>query len=155
MGFFDDFENALEKYPETNVKLSINSVAVQTGTSGAVNVNEVWKFKILVDNDGPLNLTNLALRVEGQNGAQVSTSSAGPFGPSVTTSGSGLLAISGHSAKSSQLFYFKAPNVAKPAGTVLAKVRISAYDANLDHILVNHSLGTSTPEGSHEAQVFP
>jgi len=155
MGFFDDFAAALEKYPETSVKLSIGSVALQTGTSGAVNVNEVWKFKVVVDNDGPLNLTNLALHVEGQNGALVSTSSAGPFGPSVITSGSGLLTVSGHSAKSSQFLYFKAPGAAKPAGTVLAKAHISTYDANLDHILINHSIHASTPTGSYAAQVFP
>ena len=48
MTFIDDFASAVSSYPSTSVTLSIVDVAVQTGTTGAVNVNEVWKYQVRV-----------------------------------------------------------------------------------------------------------
>jgi hypothetical protein len=94
--FIDDFASAVSSYPSTSVTLSIVDVAVQTGTTGAVNVNEVWKYQVRVANNGHLNMTGVTLHIEGQNGAQVSTAAAGPWSTSIFPGG---LNINSHSIR--------------------------------------------------------
>ena len=53
MAFFNDFADAVENYPKGNVILTIEDVAVEMGTAGSVNVNEVWRFRVRVANNGP------------------------------------------------------------------------------------------------------
>ena len=49
MAFLDDFANSISGYPAASVTLTFGSLAVQSGTSGSVNVNEVWSFKVTVE----------------------------------------------------------------------------------------------------------
>ena len=143
MTFIDDFASAVSSYPSTSVTLSIVDVAVQTGTTGAVNVNEVWKYQVRVANNGHLNMTGVTLHIEGQNGAQVSTAAAGPWSTSIFPGG---LNINSHSNQDTVDFYFKAPGVAKPAGTGLVRAHISTFDVNLNHLLNDHSGHADHPQ---------
>ena len=77
MGFFDDFTNALETYPETGVQLEIVAVSFP---DSVLNVEETATFRVKVTNTGPLNLTDVSLRIKGLNGATVANNgAASPF----------------------------------------------------------------------------
>lgn len=154
MAFLDDFYDAVTGYPAASVVLSIVDLApVAPATPGAVNVNEVWSFQVRVRNNGVLNMTGVSLHIQGANGAQVSTAAAGPFSNLITA---GNLTVNGHGGQQDTVnLFFKAPNVPKPAGTQLVSAHINGYDANLDHILVDHTGHSTVPAGSHTAEVFP
>jgi hypothetical protein len=98
-------------------------------------------------------MTGVSLHVEGLNGAQVSTSSAGPWLPSIIF---GSLTVNGGGSQDTVNLYFKAPNVTKPAFTTLVNARLNGWDANLNHLLItNHTGYAATPIGHHMSQVFP
>src|SRR5262245_45639885 len=67
MAYFDDFANAVKAYLSLSVTLNPVIDNVKSGTPGAVNVNEVWTFKVTVDNSGELNLTSVQLYFQGHN----------------------------------------------------------------------------------------
>lgn len=152
MPFFDDFAAAVADYPSNSVGLGFVNVAVQTGTAGAVNVGEVWRFQVSVSNHGHLNMTNVALLIDGENGARVSTSAAGPWSPFITV---GSLSVNAHAHQTTDTLYFRAPGVAVAAGTPLLRVLIRNFDANLDHLLMGHSGSSISPVGTYASQVFP
>lgn len=152
MTLIDDMATAIENYPQTDVTISITDVAIQSGAGPSINVNEVWKFKAEVENNGHMDMTNVSLHVSGVNGVLVSTNPAGPFEATITT---GNLSISGggSSAKTAYL-YFK-PTAVKPAGTNLVTAHIADWLANFDHFFNNHTRHAATPLGAHDGQVFP
>ncbi len=152
MSFFNDFATALETYPVDSVDVNITDVAIQTGTSGAVNINEIWKFKVQVENNGHVNMSSVQLHVNGLNGALVATAAAGPFSPGITTAS---LTVNGGSSAKSGYLYFKAPGVTKPVGTDLVNAHIANWFGNLDHMFTNHTNHAATPAAVYEAQVFP
>jgi len=152
MAFFEDFGDAVESYLATYVTLSIVAGNVQTGTGGSVNVNEVWRFQVHVVNGGMLNMTGVSLQIKGLNGAEVSTAAAGPFSSTVIF---GALTVNAHDSSNTLHLFFKAPNAAQPAGTSLVNARINSFDANLTHILKDHSGGGAYSLESFSAQVFP
>ena len=153
MPFFDDFTNAVNNYPATYVTLSIVDLAIQSGTPGAVNVNEVWRFQVRVRNNGPLDMTGVSLHIHGLNGATVSTLAAGPFSGAITF---GNLTVNAHGGQQDTVnLFFKAPNTAKPAGTDLVKAHIQGWNGSLNHILQDHSGAAEPPAAIYENQVFP
>jgi hypothetical protein len=153
MAYFDDFAKAVNDYASISVTLSIVDVVVQTGTSGSININEVWAFHVRVSNQGQLNMVGVTLHIEGQNGAVVSKTAAGPWSPSII---SGSLTVHAHGTpQDTEKLFFKAPGAVKAAGTALVRAHIQTFDANLDHILNDHSGYVDPPAGTFKAQVFP
>ena len=155
MAFLDDFQKAVEVYPAFNVTLSIVDLApVPPATPNAINIDEVWSFQVRVRNNGNLNMTNVLLRLQGLNGATISTNSAGPFSPFLNF---GNLTLNAHGGQQDTVnLFFKAPDKIKPAGTQLVSATIGGYDANLNHILIDHTFGSAAgPTGSYNAQVHP
>jgi len=154
MAFLDDFQNAVSGYPAASVTLTIvDKAPVPPATVAAINVNEVWSFQVRVRNNGNLNMTGVSLRIQGQNGATVSTTSAGPFSSSINF---GNLSLNGHGGQQDTVnLFFKAPSTIKPAGTQLVTAQIAGFDVNLNHILIDHTLGSSSPTGIYTDQVFP
>ena len=158
MGFFDDFATAVTNYPRDNVTLSIVNVVVSVGTPGAVNVNEGWQFQVRVANNGHLNLTNVMLHIQGQNGATVGQRDL--FG-GVAFSSETFLDVPGinaHSTLDGPAVFFKAPSGAEPPETVLVRAHISdirRFTVNLDHILNGHGAHADPPAATFAAQVFP
>ncbi len=153
MAYFDDFANAVTAYPALSVTLSVVDVVVHPPDTGpAVNTGEVWTFQVRVANNGNLNLTDVALHVEGQNGATVST-----FNGNFVTSmfPFALAAVNAHSSQDTVSYYFKAPGVAKPAGTALVRIHISTFNANLDYPLITNTGHADPPAGTYATQVFP
>ena len=153
MTVITDFANAMDTYPQDEVNITITDVALQTGTVGPINVGEVWRFKVQLENTGHMNMTSVSLHVQGVNGATVSTAAAGPFATLITT---GSLNVNGGgSTQKSAYLYFKAPTTAKPAGTQLATAHIADYNSNMDHMFTNHTIHSPLPEAAYAAQVFP
>lgn len=153
MSFFNDFANAVESYPADSVTLTITDIAVESGTGGSVNVNEVWKFKVQVENNGHLNMTDVALHVSGLDGTTIGTKPAGSFLPEQIV---GSLKVNGGGgSRKSDFLYFKAPSIQKPAGTNLFEVHISDWSGNIDHMFTNHTNHSTLPTKSYPVQVFP
>ncbi|WP_224367492.1 hypothetical protein [Hyalangium versicolor] len=152
MAFLDEFKIAVSSYPANSVSLSIVDEAVEQGSAGAVNVNEIWKFRVNIANNGHLNMTGVFLQIESQNGALISKSPAGPWQSSVLSS---ALTVNAHGAQKTAFLYFKAPGVPKPAGTTLVKTHIYTFDANLTDLLNTHSGQSNSPAGVLNKQVYP
>lgn len=125
----------MEEYPADSVTLSIvDCVVVPPGVGPEVTVNEVWSFKVRVFNNGILNMTNVGVFIEGQNGAQVSIRATGPWGTSVIISPPSLI-VNAKDSQDTTTFYFKAPPTTMPAGTPLVRAHIFSWHADLDYIL--------------------
>lgn len=153
MPFFDDFAQALEDYPSDSVTLSIVDLVAQSpSTPVSVNIDEVWVFQVRVANNGHINMTNVSLHVDGENGALVSTAPLGPFLSGITF---GALTISGGGTQDTVNLYFRAPSVVKPAGTTMVTAHIGNWYGNLNHMFDNHTLHAPTPQGTYSTQVFP
>jgi hypothetical protein len=97
MAFFGDMQQAVEDYPSIALTYAFEALEVVDGTDGVINVNEKWKFKVRVSNSGALNMNNVTLHIDGENGTQVSADPAGPFtGGQITTAPiDGLLLLHG------------------------------------------------------------
>jgi len=155
MPLIDDFANEVNSYPANNVTLTVVDLAVTpTGTVGAINVNEVWAFRVRVANNGTLNMTNVSLLIEGQNGTTVSgIPSTGLWVHSINPLA--LPALNAHSTQDTGKYYFKAPAGKKPAGTELLRIHVSSYDVNLDWILINNTGDSTTPTKTYTNEVYP
>ena len=114
MGFFDDFTNALETYPETEVQLEIVEVNFP---NSALNVDETATFRVKVTNTGPLVLTDVTLRIKGLNGATVANNgAAAPFVAEFVTQPIASVAAHGGSETTvGSPLKFKAPGSAQEA----------------------------------------
>jgi len=155
MAFFDDFATGISGYPGASVTLSIGSLVVQPpGTGGAVNVNEVWAFKITVTNNGHLNMTNVTLHYQGLNGATVAAAAAGPFSSSILTTAT-IASVPAHSSVTTVNYFFKAPAAPTAGAQDLVDVHHNGWDANHDYLLTNLSGHANPPDKRYSAQVFP
>lgn len=155
MAFFDDFASGISGYPAASVTLSIVSLTAQPpSTPGAVNVNEVWSFRIMVQNNGNLNMKNVVLQYRGLSGALVSPNLLIPFsaGPLMTAT---LASVPAHGSGSIGLFYFKAPATQTATPVQLIEAHLAAWDADLDHLLNNHSGAANPPQCIYSEQVYP
>lgn len=155
MPVLNDLAAEVAAYPTGNVLITIENVGViAPGVAPGVNINEVWRFKVKVVNNGLLNMKGVTLHINGSNGATVSETAGGPwsFGPLTTAS----FDVDGGGGSYTTLFYnFKAPAVTKPIGTQLVEAHINTWDANLQNILDGSSQHAITPAGTYSAQVFP
>jgi len=155
MAFFNDFATGISGYPVANVTLSIGSLVVQPpGQAPAVTTNEVWAFKVTITNNGDLNMKNVALHLQGLNGAQIATAAAGPFTTAQLTTTT-IPSVPAHGSAMTVNYYFKAPAVATAAAVQLVEVHLAAWDADLDYLLGNLAGHSDPPEKIYSAQVFP
>jgi hypothetical protein len=159
MAFFDDMTTALETYPVANVTLEIIEVDFP---GSALNARDEGTFKVRVNNNGPLELTDVTLRVSGQNGATVANNGAGAvFATEFVTSISPVQqvpTIAGHNGSVTTTggpMKFKAPS-GEQASKALIKVTLESWNANLNHILNSHSDPLPVaPKGTFAAAVEP
>lgn len=155
MAFLDDFRDAVSGYPAASVTVEIVDRAPVTPPTGTqVNVNDIWSFQVKVRNRGPLNMTGVSLRINGLNGATVSTTNVpASFGGSIASFGN--MTINAHGTQDTVHLFLKAPNATRPAGTELVSAQIAGFDVNLNHLLIDHSAFSATPRGVYSDQVFP
>lgn len=155
MALFDDMTNEVATYPVNNVTLEIVDV---TFPGSVLNTREEGTFRVKVSNKGPLNLNNVKVRITGKNGATVAGNGA------VTTFVSELVTlpmatIGGHVGTGivpddpTRPLKFKAPQDEQGRKTLLAAT-IDAWDADFDHMLVDHSDPLpDAPKGLFESEV--
>ena len=153
MGFFNDMAIALDNYPTDEVVLSIVDVAMHSGTGTSINVNEVYKAKVLVENTGHINMTGVTVHVLGTSGVQVSLSPTSGFTTGSVTPGP--MTVNGGGSQKSAYVYFKS-TVTKPAGSSLLVAHFDGWTGgNFDHMFANHTQeNLHEPAGSYSAQVF-
>ena len=154
MAFFSDFALGIQEYPAASVTLTISPPTLKVGTLGAVNINEVWSFKVRVTNDGSLNMKNVKLHVVGLSGATVSdTFAADAFSTSVISSAITIVSAK-NSAPTAEL-YFKAPPNPSMGVVDLVDVHLYEWDADLSYLLNVLSVHTISPNAKITQQVFP
>jgi Aminotransferase class-V len=76
MSVIDDLTAAVETYPKSNVHIHIEDPQFP---GEVLNVDEEGTFKVRVTNNGPLNLTDVSVKITGLNSVQVSGSLAVQF----------------------------------------------------------------------------
>ena len=156
MAFFDDFSAGITGYPAASVTLTITPPVVQPpGTVGAVNVNEVWSFRVTVTNNGSLNMTNVVVHFAGLNGAGAATTAAGPFSNGVFLSAPTIASVPAGSSVNTATLFFKAPPGSTAAAVDLVEAHLNAWDADLDNLLNNVSGHANPPVKRFSSQVFP
>jgi hypothetical protein len=159
MAFFDDMTTALETYPVANVTLEIIEVDFP---GSALNARDEGTFRVRINNNGPLELTDVALKISGQNGATVANNGAAAvFVPEFVTQTNPVQqvpTVSGHNGSvvtTGSPMKFKAPN-GEQASKTLIKVTLEGWNANLNHILNGHSDPLPVaPKGTFAAAVEP
>jgi hypothetical protein len=167
MAFFDDMNDALAVYPVDDVLIEIIDFSAP---GDVLNQDEEATFKVKVTNTGPLNLTGVTLRVQGRHGARLKRPPIGvPNTPlresraaaAITASlyvdelvSAALPDIRGHGgSRTSETFTLKAPD-APQASQILIKATLEAWNANLDHILNDHSDPLpDAPKGTYSTEV--
>jgi hypothetical protein len=156
---WDEFADAVSGYPADNVTLGVVDLAPHNPSSGSdVNTNDVWKFQVRVRNNGHLNMTGVALRITGQNGVRVSTNPIGPWLAAINAFPLGVgMTLNAHSAPQDTpgFIYFKAPGQQIDTVKELVCVQIARFDANLNHLLIDHSGSSTQPKACYKDQVWP
>lgn len=159
MTVLTDIANAMDSYPLDETTISIVDVALESGTAGVINVNEVWKFKVKVTNNGHVNMTDVVLHVNGTNGTTISKKPTPSTGFTKNTIKADALTINGGGGSSTTGYlYFTAPSTQKPAGTALLESHIFDWNANFDHYFTNHTKDEDNatvnyPSGTYLAEV--
>jgi hypothetical protein len=153
---FDEFTTAVATYPETNVAIDIIDVAFASGN--ALNVSEEATFKVQITNNGPLDLTDVTVRVKGLNGAKLrgslsSNPNPNPNPPTIASPARAvaplvdelvsatIALVGGHGGtKITEAFTFKAPsNDSNGSAKNLVKASLEGWNGSLNHILIGHS----------------
>jgi len=148
-----DLSNAIAGYPALSVDLKIVDLnVVSPGTAGAVNVNELWGFKLNITNNGDLNMTDVNVHIVGKNNAQVSTTASGPWAPDIHVAGLTLDAAA--SVKTKEV-YFKAPSSKSSGAIALVQAHIADWNADISYILTGKSGHSDPPNDTYKAQVYP
>jgi uncharacterized repeat protein (TIGR01451 family) len=160
--FFQDFRKALNDYLSNSVTVSLDfnlaSDNVPPATPSAVNVGEVWRFKIRVANTGELNMTNVRFFILGESGTTVSASPTVGFAAHLLTPSQvpSAVAVPANGPEYvSDYFYFKAPAVSSQVQEPLVKVAINNFDVNLDHLLTGDTAHANDNVGTIDKQVWP
>jgi hypothetical protein len=148
---FDEMTKAAETYAETNVQLEIVEV---TFPGDALNVEEFGDFKVQVTNTGPLNLTNVTLRIKGLNGATVADNNVvAPFVSEFVTGAIPRVAAHGGSQLTTgSPLKFKTPSSEQESQNLI-KAALEDHDLDTDHIMNGHSDPLDTVRATFAAEV--
>jgi len=155
MAFLDDFATAVTGYPAASVTLSFNSLVVQSGTTGAINVNEVWAFKVTVTNNGNLNMKNVTLHLQGLSGVGIADNAAGPFNTTGIVTTAAIATVPAHGSASTVNYYLQAPAGASGGVVDVVDVHLNAWDADLLYLQNNLSGHANPPDTKLARQIFP
>ena len=137
-----------------NVQLEIVEV---TFSGSGLNEDEHGTFRVKVTNKGPLVLTDVTLRIKGQNGALVANGgAAAPFvSDFVTQALPTVAAHNGSQLTSGSPLKFQAPPEAA-ASQDLIQATLEDWNLNTLHIMNAHSDAKyDTAKTTFAAEVFP
>jgi hypothetical protein len=169
---FDEFTTAVATYPETNVAIGIVEVAFTSGN--ALNISEDATFKVKVTNNGPLDLTDVTVRVKALNGAKLKaplTPAPNPTPVPVARTQAAATVIGlvddlvseaiplvrGHGGTgTTEIFTFKAPaNDSNGNTRNLVKASLEGWNGSLNHMLLGHSDPLESVNGIYGTVVSP
>jgi hypothetical protein len=151
MSTFDKILDDFVAYPKNNVVLEV--IDVQPASGNSINEGETASFKVKVTNNGPLNLTNVKLKVVGENGATVRAAVFLPFEPFFISAELPFIGADGGSDILS-LPFLQAPAREQESKT-LVSVHIHDYEADLGSILENKGGPRLNAKGEYAAEVAP
>jgi len=151
MSSFDEILDDFVAYPRNNVVLEFIDVDPDAGS--AINEGEIVSFRVKVTNNGQLNLTNVKLKVVGENGATVRSAFFLPFEPDFVTGDLDPISADGGSTIFQQPA-FQAPAREQESKT-LVSVHIHDYKADLGSLLENKGGRRPEAKGEFAAEVAP
>jgi hypothetical protein len=155
---FTDMSNAIAGYPALSVTLTVDNKVQKSGAGGtSVNVNEIWGFKVKVQNTGNLNMTNVKLRIAAQNNAKVGEvfppSAAGYLADQLVES---ILNVDAGHTVTTQEYYVQAPSKDSNNKKIdLVRVTIDDWDADLSYILTTIAAQADPPNAAFSTVVLP
>jgi hypothetical protein len=148
MSVIDDLRTAIDTYATNFCATEIVNFSIEGGGT-ILNVGDTFRFQVRLFNQGPVDMRNVRLRAIGSVFADVATLSSA-FGSSAT---SGTFNLDAHQVHMTGIFRGKAKAVTSGAVDIVT-ARVDAWDASLDHILIDHSsLGAA--EGKLNKAVLP
>lgn len=144
--FAEEMRRALTNYPTANCETDI----VNFSKPGSVlNVGEIFQFQIRVINQSHLDMKNVKVRALGSTYADVATAT-GSFSGSVVSQ---PFSLDAHQSHITEVLRGKAKKVSSTAQEIV-RAQIYAWDANLDHLLYDHS-GAGSSEGQLITAISP
>ncbi len=157
MGMYDDLLTAANDYPSDNIVISVTDFQ-EPGTH--INVGETCSFKVRVENNGQLDMKDVKLHVEGSEFASVSVTDFLGFFPTGFSNSviSGGRNIDAHSSETYGDFHIRASAATPDGGTEnrdLFTIHISKFDADMHHILSDHSHHAGSPEEAYNRHIHP
>jgi hypothetical protein len=151
MGVIEDLDAQIATYPETYVLLDI----VEVDSPGeAINVDEEGSFRVQVTNNGPVNLTDVTVKVKGLNGVLVKTGGAPDleYRDEFEIGIPDILGDGGSQVTEGSKLGFKAPS--QPLDSQpLFKATLQLWNGNLDRILNAHTRPLDTVKATYEDEV--
>lgn len=152
MGVIEDLDAQIATYPETYVVLDLVEVDFP---NEVLNVNEVGTFRVQVTNNGPMNLTDVTVKVKGLNGVLVKTGGAPDleFREEFEIGVPDVLGDGGSQVNfGSTKLQFKAPS--EPLDSQpLFKVTLDTWNTTWDRILNAHTHPLDTVKATYEDEV--
>jgi len=149
MSFIEDFRKAIDNYDGDYMDVKL--VAYQfLGPGSKLNPGEWFRCQVQAFNNGHLDLKGVTVSVNSTSYAKVSLTYGNP-GSSVTVPFGNMNAHS--SAQSGAWIYGFATATTSGAKDVIT-ARIARWDADLDHLLKDHS-GWGPKEGKINVEIFP
>ena len=151
MGVIEDLDAQIATYPETYVVLDIVEVDFP---DEVLNVNEVGTFRVQVTNNGPMNLTDVTVKVKGLNGVLVKTGLVQDpgFREDFEIGVPDILGDGGSQVTQGGVLHFKAPS--EPLDSQpLFKVTLDTWNATFDRILNAHTHPLDTVKATYEDEV--
>lgn len=155
MTVLDDLLAEVETYAQDHVELEVIDFTPSTGTT--LNQAERATFRVQVTNRGPLNLTDVRVKVAGRGGATVAPGLGQPFEPSFVYEETRTVGAHG-GFEVWQQPHLQAPDSDQPTQTLIA-VYLEQWNVDLLHILNSHpnpapgSIPFAEPKGTYEAEV--
>ena len=161
MGILDDVTNAVITYPRDYLEVEIINV---NPPGSELNVGEDALFTFQVANNGPLDVKDLTLKVEGLNGTTVKANgAAAQWEPSHTSRVGYFPTVPAHSNGPNDPGPVVAPGIEwhfKPATSSssvrdLVRVSVAGWTTDFEHMFRNHSQADAEANATYRSTVSP
>lgn len=148
MSFFNDFRKAIDTYDGDSMDVKL--VAYQfLGPGNKLNPGEWFRCQVQVFNNGHLDLKGVTVSINGTSYAKVNLTPSHPVS-SVRLSFGDMAA---HSSRQSSAWIYGYATAATSGAKDVITARIASWDANLDHLLKDHS-SWGPLEGKINVEIF-
>lgn len=149
MGFFEDFRKAIDDYDGDSMEVKL--VGYQfLGAGSKLNPGEWFRCQVRVANQGHLDLKNVVVGINGTTYAKVNLAYGNP-GSFVTVSMGNMAA---HSSKQSSAWIYGYAVKETSGVKDIITARVYTWDADLDHLLRDHS-AWGPKEGKINVEIYP